>query len=335
LLVFTKVGWLTDREVLSHVRRQLMGHLDPVGGVIVSSREFFKVKGKFPVAFSMWRYRPQGGGDALRPVRLTDMTWVTKEMLSAVPWHDRAATDIACEAIRTDARAVEVVYGIPRPNIREWSGLVRSNFYRARRKAEKGDTATAGGLPRGDERRSGTQTYGENDGACVGFMDNLTPCRIPGRAQADVPWFRLDNPFMDYRRARCFSGTPDQKGYYPDPQNLASADQVFIWYAIQKAFAEFADSPYPLWADPLNLWVPVVSAEQALPVRLLTRAIAFADNECVETTFPADNPVHGAPEVVVANPMSPNAADSYWSKHAAPLFAKSDRATERQSDRAQ
>jgi hypothetical protein len=55
-------------------------------------------------------------------------------------------------------------------------------------------------------------------------------------------------------------------------------------------------------------------------VRRLTRAIAFADNECVEARFPANNPIIGAPEAFVANPMCPHDVESYWNKQAAALF---------------
>ncbi|MGC2162676.1 MAG: hypothetical protein WA634_12250 [Silvibacterium sp.] len=43
-------------------------------------------------------------------------------------------------------------------------------------------------------------------------------------------------------------------------------------------------------------------------------AIGYAENECVETSFPANNPIAGAPEIVVSNPLTPLAKDSFWTK---------------------
>lgn len=325
MLVFTKLGWLTGREVLGSVRQKMLCDFENVGGVLVDGTEFFDVKGKFPVAFTMWRYKPNHGDEARQITTLTDLTWVKHGGLASLPWDDVAALEGACKAILDDPRSIKVSFGAPRLNIREWTGLARANFYRSRRKAEITATGHVGGLPANDRRLTNKQTYGEANGASVGFMDDRTPCRIPNTVSG-VPWFRLDAPFMDCRKSRCFSGKPDQKGYYPDTQSPESADQVFLWYAIQKVFV---DHGYPMWADPLELWAPVVSPQLELAVRKLSRAIAFADNECVETRFPANNPVHGAPELFVVNPLSPNAPASYWVKHMAEFFGEDDNVADR------
>jgi hypothetical protein len=49
-------------------------------------------------------------------------------------------------------------------------------------------------------------------------------------------------------------------------------------------------------------------------------AITFAENECYETRFPANNPVKGVPEIICQNPLSPNVQSSYWSTHIAGEF---------------
>lgn len=43
-------------------------------------------------------------------------------------------------------------------------------------------------------------------------------------------------------------------------------------------------------------------------------AFALAENRCVVTKFEADNPVAGAPEVFVDNPLCPANAESFWAK---------------------
>jgi hypothetical protein len=40
--------------------------------------------------------------------------------------------------------------------------------------------------------------------------------------------------------------------------------------------------------------------------------IAYAENECVETAFPANNPIRGTPELVINNPMTPVNSGSFW-----------------------
>jgi hypothetical protein len=316
LLVFTKLGWLANRDVLGKVKEYLFESLEPLGGLMVDGREFFDVKGAFPVGFTLWRYKTGCMTDVQHPVPLVDLTWVSKESLAAVPWNDTSLADTACEAVLADTRSVVVPFGASRTSMREWTGLTRFNFYRPRRKNEVDVTSHVGGLPAGDRRLVNKQAYGEDVGQHVGFMDDLTPVRLlrPPRGVNGMPWFRLDNPFMDYRKARCLSGSPDQKGFYPEP---AVAGRVFFWYAAQKCFAEYG---YPMWADPMDLWAPVVPLSLDANVRLLTYAIAFADNECLECEFPANNPIMGAPRIFVANPMSPNDVTSWWNKNAAPLF---------------
>jgi len=79
-----------------------------------------------------------------------------------------------------------------------------------------------------------------------------TPCRI-SKDPVGLPWFRLDNQFMDVRRMRLLSGPPDCRGYAP--VDLESADRAFVWYAFAKTFAALG---YPMWADADAIWAPAV-----------------------------------------------------------------------------
>ena len=317
VLVFTKVGWLTQREVLNGVQRKFLESFEPINGLIVNGQEFFDI-GKFPVAFTMWRYRGTSSKTSSRgkKPRLQDLSWLTQKQLAAVPWESGDRTTQACLEIMNDARTVELAFDAKRLSIREWTGLSRFNFYRTRRVSERDVQTHVGGLPAGDPRLKNKQAYGESKGAFVGLMDDRTPCRIL-RSVPGVPWFRLDVPFMDCRKSRCFSAPPDQKGYCGDPKSPDSSERVFLWYAIQKSFAEHG---YPMWADAMDLWAPMVPRDLQTQVRKLTYAIAFGDNECLELRFPANNPVYGAPEVHLPNPFSPNDITSFWSKHMAQHF---------------
>lgn len=317
LLLFTKAAWLTNRTIFQNLRREMLGAFEDVAGVIVNSKEFFDVSGSFPVAFTIWRYRPAQAAaalDPLRPILLQDLTWLKKEDVAALPWNDATALDRECTRILSDPRSLQVAYGEDRQTIREWSGGVRFNFYRNRRKNETRDQEL-GGLPKGDPRLKNKTVYGDPEGAFVGFMDNLTPCRI-AEDTLGLPWFRLDNPIMDCRRARCLSGPPDQKGYCPNDQE--KAERLFLWFAIERVFALFG---YPMSADAFDLWAPIIPSSLRQKALNAAYAIALVDNECVEARFPANNPSKGAPELYVSNPMSPNNPESYWSTHLASKFS--------------
>lgn len=307
LLLFTKVAWLTDRAIFSRIRSSILGSFEDIGGIIVNGKEFFDVKGKFPVAFTMWRHKPGAKLRADRPIRLVDLTWMKRDQIAAIDWATEHGAKAGTELLE-DARSREVSLGLPRLSMREWAGVSMLDFKRARRKNEEG-SQICGGLPIGADQQENKKAYGESDGALVGFMDDRTPCRVR-RGESGVPWFRLDNHVMDCRKSRCFSGPPDQKGYAA--RDLASADKFFLWFAIER---DFALNKYPLTVDADELWAPNVPPKLVARVRQLVFAIGLADNECVVTKFPANNPVRGAPEVFVPNPMAPSDPDSFWNKH--------------------
>jgi hypothetical protein len=312
VLVFTKVGWLTQREVLTVVQQKFLESFEPISGLIVNGSEFFDI-GRFPVAFTMWRYRDRRSkaSSPERKMRLKDLSWLSQKQLAAVPWGNGVLTTAACNDILADARSLELSFDVKRTTIREWAAFSSVDFKRARRVVERDSSAHVGGLPAGDRRLENKKAYGESRGEFVGFMDDRTPCRIR-RSIPNVPWFRLDVPFMDCRKSRCFSAPPDQKGYCADPRSPESSERVFLWYAIQKSFAEHG---YPMWADAMDLWAPRIPNRLQSRICRLTYAITFADNECLELRFPANNPVPGAPEVRLSNPLSPNDTTSFWSKH--------------------
>jgi len=68
-----------------------------------------------------------------------------------------------------------------------------------------------------------------------------------------------------------------------------------------------------MWIDADNMWEPTIPAKLEKTVFQIAFAIGYAENECVQTHFPANNPVQGLPELVVNNPMTP-LVDTFWSK---------------------
>jgi hypothetical protein len=159
------------------------------------------------------------------------------------------------------------------------------------------------------------KAYGDSKGEAIGFMDDLTPCRVSEAAAG--PWFRLNKPFMDVRQMRCFSGPPDQKGFRL-PDDGGSMQRVLLWYAIGRAFAQ---DGYPLWTDGLELWPPETSAVTARELVAMAATIVYADNECVDAVFPAGNPVSMAREAVLINPLTPAERSSRWNTQLGALAA--------------
>ncbi len=318
LLIFTKAAWLTKRPVFQKIRRKILESFEDIEGVIVNGKEFFDVKGKFPVAFTIWRYCGNKKKlDSERVVHVHDLTWLAKEQLNRIDWSNLEKVEKFCSEILLDRRAIKIPFGLDRKNIKVWSGETRYDFQREKRKDEKTDSHFRCGLPEGDPRHARKKTLGEANGSFIGFMDDLTPCRI-NKNPSGCPWFRLNNQFMDSRKTRCFSGPPDKYAY--SAKDSETAKKLFIWFALGRTFATFN---YPLWADALELWPINIPATLFNYVLKIVFSIGLAENECIETLFPADNPVKGAPEIMIFNPMAPTNPESFWSRHMDQLFSES------------
>jgi hypothetical protein len=306
LLIFTKSAWLTRRAIFQPLRTQMLTEFEDVAGILVDSSEFFDVKGKWPVAFTIWRYKGKDANlNPHRSVQLLDLTWLKKKDLASVPWDDASEMERACRKLLNSPKARSVSVGDDRRSIREWSGQTMRDFKRARRKAEL-DLRVVGGLPLRDRRQSNKKAYGESTGNFIGFMDDLTPCRVKA-AQPGKPWFRLNSQFMDVKKNRCFSGPPTHWGYCAT--DLQSAEKLFFWFSLARTFIQF---PYPMWADAEDMWEPIIPEEIRSHILHLSFAIGYAENECIDAHFPANNPIKGSAEIFVSNPMSPLVKDSFW-----------------------
>jgi hypothetical protein len=75
LLLFTKSAWLTKRPIFQDIRSQILGSFEDVAGALVQASEFFDIKGSWPVAFTVWRYKGTNANlDSSRSVPLLDLT---------------------------------------------------------------------------------------------------------------------------------------------------------------------------------------------------------------------------------------------------------------------
>ncbi|MBP5668180.1 MAG: hypothetical protein J6X32_08540 [Salinivirgaceae bacterium] len=69
---------------------------------------------------------------------------------------------------------------------------------------------------------------------------------------------------------------------------------------------------YPTCYNQSDIWAPEIKSELADYYHALCFAFGYAENRCVVTKFEKDNPVEGAPEIFVDNPMSPMNEESFW-----------------------
>jgi len=310
LFLFTKAAWFTSRPVFKTIRSNMLRNFENLGAIIVNGKEFFSLKGKFPIAFSIWRYSGENL-DEHRPINVKDLTWIKKTQLESIDWDNELEYEKSCEDIYTDRRSIVVPFGVDRDNIKKWADQTSKDFKRDRRKNEKGKN-DVGGLPVGDPRRKNKKTYGELDGKYIGFMDDLTPCRIK-YGNDNKPWFRLNNQFMDCRKTRCYSGPATHFGFCATDRKVA--EKLFTWFSLARTFAS---EGYPMWVDAMEMW-GIKLTDNILQDAF---AIGLAENECVETFFPANDPIAGTKSISISNPMSPNSSVSFWNAEMDSLFKK-------------
>ena len=124
--------------------------------------------------------------------------------------------------------------------------------------------------------------------------------------EPDNVWFRLDNVFVNINQSKIMNGAPDKYGF--NAYDKLSAETTFSWLAITKCLV----GKYPSWANQYDLWQPNISEELKIDWYALCYAFGLAENRCAVTKFEKDNPVIGAPEVYVDNPMSPNNQESFY-----------------------
>lgn len=306
VFIFTPTSWLIPRPTYIGFREKWDQFFNYETGFIVTSNEFFKLDGKWPLAFTVWKYDRSEKTNMLTTLDLTSL----KKVDLNFNWNEsKDAVNDNCEKIVLEALNVPLTLRTSIQYIQDQNSF---DFKRDPTKAERVSGKVYGGLPLDDPRRINKKTYGVEDSGFIGFMDNCTPVRVKNRvedARFLLPiqriWFRLDSVFKDKNKSKCFNGPSDNRSYCAS--DLISAQKILTWFAITKCL----DS-YPLWANQLNIWSPEIKPELEDYWYSLCFAFVLAENRCVVTKFEADNPVPGAPEVFVDNPLSPNNPESFW-----------------------
>jgi hypothetical protein len=320
VMIFTPTSWLIPRPTYKSFREEWDKHFSFSNGFIITSNEFFSLKGTWPLAFTMWTY--SYNEDNKNAVQLFDLTVLKKHQLNNVNWNlDDTELNFQLNDLLSDVKIVKLDNS--RGDIRNTLPLIerkdelikqtRYDYSTAKRPNEYGKIVS--GFPEKDFNNHFelNRKCGDAMGEFIGFMDDITPVRIKQDTlqrmsiKPDRIWFRLDLDFKGVNKTKCFNGAADNRSYCA--YDLASAKATCSWFAITKAL----NSRYPLWANQYDIWQPNIKPEQQDYWFALCFAFVLAENRCVVTKFEKDNPVVGAPEVYVDNPLCPTNKESFWS----------------------
>lgn len=310
ILIFTPTSWLIPRPSYVNFRNVFDTYFKYETGFIILGSEFFKISGRFPISFTIWSYQRNTQGNTNNVV-LRDLTHLKSGDL-AINWNQGIGNiESVLKEVIKDSKLIN--YSAERESIKEWSGQQMYDFKRDPTDKELKSGEVFGGLPIKDERRGNKKTYGISNSRFVGFMDDSTPVRVKedsrGRmstASGNV-WFRLDSDFKGINRTRILNGPSDNRSFCAF--DIVSAQRTFTWFAITKSIAGI----YPVWANQCDIWTPSIPAAKEKEFYSLCFAFGLAENRCVVTKFEKDNPVAGAPEVFVDNPLCPGNQESFWS----------------------
>lgn len=322
VLIFTPTSWLIPRPTYVEFRKVWDKYFRFHSGFLTTSNEFFKIDGRWPLAFTIWNYEHN---EKAKPntVKVHDLTHFTHSDLDRIVWTqtDEVLDDLLNKMLKT---AKKVKMDNSRGDIRENLPLLnrdgkevrqpRLNLYRNKTKSEDGQKIISG-FPLGDDRQQRIKApHGFVDGTFIGFMDDNTPVRLrqePCKRLSILPdriWLQLRPTFIDTNLTKIQTGPQDKYAY--SAYDLPSGKATISWFAITKAL----NGNYPLWANQYDIWAPAIKPELEKYWYSLCFAFVLAENRCVVTKFEKDNPVKGAPEAFADNPLCPTNPESFWSK---------------------
>ncbi|NOS90296.1 MAG: hypothetical protein HOP30_00085 [Cyclobacteriaceae bacterium] len=322
VLIFTPTSWLIPRPTYVEFRNVWDKYFRFHSGFLTTSNEFFKIEGRWPLAFTIWNYEHN---EKAKPniVKVHDLTHFSHSDLDRITWTQTdEVLDILLNKMLKKSRKVRMDNS--RGDIRENLPLIirdgknvrqpRLNLYRNKTKDEEGHKVVSG-FPLDDDRHQRIKApHGFVDGSFIGFMDDNTPVRLrqePCKRLSNYPdrvWLQLRPTFIDTNLTKVQTGPQDKYAY--SAYDLQSGKATMSWFAITKAL----NGNYPLWVNQYDIWAPTIKPEQEKYWYSLCFAFVLAENRCVVTKFEKDNPVKGALEVFVDNPLCPTNPESFWSK---------------------
>jgi hypothetical protein len=310
ILIFTPTSWLIPRPTYVPFRELFDQYFKYEKGFIFLGSEFFKIKGRFPISFTIWSYNFKKEGNK-NNVLVKDLTHLVNSDLQ-INWN--WSIELIGKKLKSMMRDGKMInLSARRELIKDWCGQSMYDFKRDPTQAEIKSGEMFGGLPKKDDRRDNKKTYGITNSKYIGFMDDNTPVRIKEdnlkrmSNKSDRVWFRLDSDFKGINRTRLLGGPSDNRSFCA--YNLESARKTFAWFAMTKAL----NGLYPVWANQFDIWAPNIPKPKEKYFYSLCFAYGLAENRCVVTKFEKDNPVAGAPEAFVDNPLCPTNPESFWS----------------------
>jgi hypothetical protein len=323
VLVFTPTSWLIPRPSFINFRKVWDANFKFETGFIITSNEFFKLEGKWPLAFTIWTF--DENIDRTNEINIIDLTSLNRESLGGINWNSTEEKTINNELSKFIKKSSLISYSKKNKSLREANNLKLYDFIRTPTKTEKESKNIIGGLPLKDERRNNNKTYGTPESNFIGFLDNCTPARIKPRGDLrrfsennlQTVWFRVDTAIKDINKSKCFSGPADNRSYCAS--DIESAKSTFTWFSITKVL----NGNYPIWANQFDIWAPVIKPAFEYEWYSLCFAFVLAENRCVVTKFEKDNPVLGAPEVFIDNPICPTHKDNFYTNVLAPFLNES------------
>lgn len=317
VMIFTPTSWLIPRPTYKQFRKTWDENFTYLNGFITTSNEFFKLKGKWPLAFTIWQYEPNEERE--NKVKVLDLTMVKKQDL-AFNWNDTDAElnptvdnyvnkfgFVQLDNSRGDIRELL-------PELDKNDKMIKQTRYDFSHSIKVFNNEIVSGFPFENKDRHFRlmRKCGEKDGDFIGVMDDNTPVRLKQdqlKRMSNEPnrvWFMLMSSFSSINLQQIHSGAANSRSYCA--YDILSSQALFSWYAISKSIV----SRNPLWTNQYEIWQPNISENLREDWFALCYAFGLAENRCVVTKFDKDNPVIGAPEVYVDNPMSSNNQESFY-----------------------
>jgi len=172
VMIFTPTSWLIPRPTYVGFREKWDKKFSYLNGFITTSNEFFKLQGKWPLAFTIWEYNPSE--DRSNEVELLDLTELKKSDLS-YNWlsYYEDLDPILLEFLKKYKRTKYE----SKINIKETLNHKMYDFKRSPTKTELNSNEIYGGLPLKDERRKNLKTYGVSNSKNIGFMEDCVHVR--------------------------------------------------------------------------------------------------------------------------------------------------------------
>ncbi len=319
ILIFTPSSWLIPRPTYIEFRKTWDTHFEYIDGFVVKSNEFFKLQGAWPLAFSIWKYNYNETRE--NHIQIYDYTTLAKNDL-LINWNlGREDLRFINETVLGEFKKVK--FDNSKGDIRDlipklyfkgkkYIEQPRFNMYRNYQKSEESQKIVSG-FPLLDTRHKNYKVpYGFVNGTFVGFMDDNTPIRLQQdtcNRMTNIPdrvWFMLMSSVSKVNVSQIHSGPANSRSYCA--YNVESSKALFTWFSISKVIA----GNYPLWANQYDIWSPKIKPKLKKKWYSLCYSYVLAVNSCVVTKFEKDNPVAGAPEVFVDNPLCPANPESFW-----------------------